>query len=225
MLVSVCVITFNHEKYIEQAIKSILSQETNFPIELVIGDDCSIDNTSKIILKYKKKYPKKIVYLRRKKNLGMMKNFIDTLKHCRGKYIAMCEGDDCWIDPNKLQKQVDFLENNLEFSISTHNVFIKDEITGKQHEWLGKQHRRVSTLKEILRYGSGGATCSLVIRSQAIKVLPAWFKSLPGGDWALQVLACKEGNLIYMLKPMAVYRRHEGGKTNVTKPDDLIRIY
>ena len=115
-LVSVCMITYNHEKYISQSIDGVLMQKTDFPIELVIGEDCSTDNTRNLCMEYKEKYPDKIKLLLPEKNLGMIQNFNATIQSCAGKYIALCEGDDYWIDPYKLQKQVDFLEANPDFS-------------------------------------------------------------------------------------------------------------
>ncbi len=121
MMLSVCMITYNHEKYIAQAIEGVLMQKTKFAFELIIGEDCSNDSTRIICNEYKEKYPGKIKLLLNEKNIGMMPNFIQTLKACKRKYIALCEGDDYWIDPNKLQKQVDFLENNPGYVISFHD--------------------------------------------------------------------------------------------------------
>jgi len=110
-------ITYNHENYIRDAIEGVLMQKTSFPIELVIGEDCSTDNTRAICIEYQQKYPEIIRLLLPEKNLGANKNFINTLAACKGKYIALCEGDDYWTDPYKLQKQVDFLENNPEYGL------------------------------------------------------------------------------------------------------------
>jgi glycosyltransferase involved in cell wall biosynthesis len=110
-------IAYNHEGFISEAINGVMMQQTNFPIELVIGEDCSTDNTRKICLEYKEKYPDKIRLLLPESNLGMMNNFLQTLRACTGKYIALCEGDDYWTDPYKLQKQVDFLEKNEKYGM------------------------------------------------------------------------------------------------------------
>jgi glucosyltransferase len=117
-------ITYNHEPYIKQAIESVLMQRCNFPIELVIGEDCSKDETNRICEEYAKDNPI-INLLTSLSNLGMMPNLIRTLDACNGKYIAMLEGDDYWIDPLKLQKQVDFLEANEEYGLccTDFNIF------------------------------------------------------------------------------------------------------
>ena len=111
-LVSVKMITYNHEPYIAQAIEGVLMQGTDFPIELIIGEDCSTDGTRNIVSYYQKKYPDIIRVITSDKNVGACKNGLRTDKACRGKYIAYCEGDDYWHHPLKLQKQVDYLESH-----------------------------------------------------------------------------------------------------------------
>lgn len=120
MLVSIAVITYNHEKYIQKALESILIQEVTFEYEIVIGDDCSKDNTRKIIEDYQKKYPQIIRVLERKQNLGATKNFYDVLLNCRGAYIALLEGDDYWTDKHKLQLQIDYMEHHPQCYGVTH---------------------------------------------------------------------------------------------------------
>jgi len=119
-------ITYNHEKFIREAIEGVLMQKTDFHFELIIGEDCSTDNTRNIVLEYASKYPDIIRPLLPQKNLGMFKNFVETLKVCKGKYIALCEGDDYWIDPLKLQKQVEYFKANQEAVICFTNRKIID---------------------------------------------------------------------------------------------------
>ena len=116
-MVSVHMITYNHEPYIAQAIEGVVKQETEYPFELIIGEDCSTDSTRKIVLEYQKKYPAIIRVIAWNKNVGMIKNGKKAISACRGKYIAICEGDDYWIDLLKLQKQVIFLENNPDYGL------------------------------------------------------------------------------------------------------------
>ena len=115
--VSVFMITYNHEKYIAEALDSILMQKTDFDFDIVIGEDCS---TRRIVLEYSRKYPDKIKLLLHNVNVGFISNLMYVLEACTGKYVAMCEGDDYWTDPFKLQKQVDFLEANKEYMLATH---------------------------------------------------------------------------------------------------------
>lgn len=111
-LVSVSMITYNHAAYIAQAIEEVLQQTTNFPFELVIGEDCSTDGTREIVFEYQKKHPNIIRVIASNNNVGAMKNGLRNVKACRGKYIAFCEGDDYWQSPHKLQKQADYLESH-----------------------------------------------------------------------------------------------------------------
>lgn len=117
ILCTVCVISYNQERFIQQTLDSILSQKTDFRFELLISDDASKDNTQKIIKEYELQYPNIIRNISRSKNVGSQKNFYSTMEEAKGKYIALCEGDDYWIDSNKLQKQVTFLEKNPEYGL------------------------------------------------------------------------------------------------------------
>jgi glycosyltransferase involved in cell wall biosynthesis len=116
-VVSICMITFNHGRYIKKAIEGVMLQKCSFAIELIIGDDCSTDETRSICCEFKNMFPTSINLLFQDKNLGMIPNFLNTLQGCKGKYIALCEGDDFWTSPYKLQKQVDFLENHKEYGL------------------------------------------------------------------------------------------------------------
>ncbi len=114
--VSIMVLAYNHGKYIREALESMVTQETNFKYEIVIGEDCSTDDTRQIIMEYYKKYPDLIVPLFRKKNLGATRNLTSTLRRCTGEYVAFMECDDFWIDPLKLQKQADFLDEHKDYA-------------------------------------------------------------------------------------------------------------
>jgi glycosyltransferase involved in cell wall biosynthesis len=128
-IVTVVMITYGHQNFIQGAIESVLMQKCDFDFELLISNDCSPDNTDKVIAQIIKNHPKSymINYINHEVNLGMISNFISTLKKAKGKYIAICEGDDYWTDPFKLQKQVDFLEVNLDYGLvhTNNKVFIE----------------------------------------------------------------------------------------------------
>ena len=132
MKVSVLVITYNHEKFIAQALDSVLMQETDFIYEIIVGEDCSSDQTRKIVLAYGEKYPDKVRLLLPEQNLGMMYNFITTYRACRGQYIAILEGDDYWTSDRKLQKQVDFLDSHQDCTACFHNVNVVYESDSKK---------------------------------------------------------------------------------------------
>lgn len=129
-MVSVCMITYGHEKYIKQAIEGVLMQECSFEVELVIANDCSPDNTDNIIKEIQKNNSRssRIKYIRQEKNIGMTANMLFALEHCKGSYIAFCEGDDYWTDPLKLQKQRDYFLSNpgTRLVYTDYNVYIQD---------------------------------------------------------------------------------------------------
>lgn len=114
--VSIMILAYNHEKYIREALDSVVMQQTNFKFEAIIGEDKSTDKTREIIREYQERYPDIIKPIFRKKNLGASKNVVSTLKQCTGEYVAFLECDDYWIDPLKLQKQVDYLESRPEYA-------------------------------------------------------------------------------------------------------------
>ncbi len=130
MTVSVLMLSYNHEKYIREAMQSVLMQQADFPFEVVICDDSSTDRTDEIISEIRDQHPGNSVikYFRHVKNIGMMQNLVFTLRQCTGKYIAVCEGDDYWTDPLKLQKQVDILEESPQHAmvITNRKVLYED---------------------------------------------------------------------------------------------------
>ena len=130
-LVSIVMVTYNHEEYISTAIESVLDQRTSYPYELVIGEDCSTDQTPHIVFDYFEKHPDRIRVITSKNNVGMRRNGLRLYESVRGKYIAFCEGDDCWQDPNKLQKQLDFLEHNPEYGLVCSNARSHNIRTGE----------------------------------------------------------------------------------------------
>lgn len=207
--VSVCMITFNHELYIKQAIESVFKQEGNFEIELVIGDDASTDRTVEIIKSIKPPSHVTLVPILRKVNLGMMQNFVQTLSQCEGKYIAMLDGDDYWIDPNKIQQQVDFLENNAHFAICFHPVKI-DSGSGKIVLDTVLKSQEISTIYDLAR-GNFMHTCSVVFRAGLFESFPDVFYKSTVGDYFLHMLNAQHGKIKRLPEAMGVYRVHSGG--------------
>ena len=171
-VVSVHMITYNHELYIAQAIEGVLMQETNFPIELVIGEDCSTDRTHEIVLEYQRKHPDIIKGIFRKKNVGSMPNFIDTFKHCKGKYIAICEGDDYWHHPQKLQEQVDYLEAHPECGL-VHSDGVRYIVENcKKIPYHSKKEKLLNNenvVKSMIEWDYYVITCSAVVRKDLIE--------------------------------------------------------
>lgn len=216
MKVSVLIITYNHEKFIAQALDSALMQKTSFDYEIVIGEDCSSDQTRKIVRQYHQKYPDKIRVLLPAQNLGMLKNFVNTFRACKGQYIALLEGDDYWTAPDKLQKQADFLDSHLECSTCFHNVnVIYSSSSQKSHPFHRNQLKKYFTLRDIVSKHFI-PTCSTMFRSGLFKDFPEWYYALSMGDWPLHVLNAEHGTAGYINELMGTYRVHEGGQWSLT---------
>lgn len=209
MKLSVLMITYNHEKYLAKAIDSALMQETDFEFEIVLGEDCSTDSTRSIVLEYLGKYPGRIKALLPEKNLGMMRNLIETFNCCEGEYIALLEGDDFWNSPHKLQRQVDVLDKNKDVSLCFHNTYLVDDDL-KVEKTSNVDQAEVTDIFDILQ-GWYIMTASMVFRKNAIGHLPDWFLNVRNGDYALQLLLANKGKIFYLDEPMASYRRHEAG--------------
>jgi glycosyltransferase involved in cell wall biosynthesis len=208
MMVSICMITYNHENYLKQTIEAILDQNTTFDFELVIANDNSPDKTSdlvnEIILNHKK--GNLIHFLDNSQNIGMMPNFANALKNCKGKYIALCEGDDYWTDKDKLQKQVTFLENNSEYALTFHKALVEEE--GKlSDDYITKEPKETSTIFD-LAHGNYIHTCTVMYRNNLFTKFPKYFYKSPIGDYFLHMLNSQYGKIYYMKDIMAVYRVH-----------------
>jgi len=216
--VSVHVITYQHVNYIEDCLKGILMQKTNFPIEIVIGEDESEDGTREICKKYAEEYPNKIRLFLRDRNKSVLKengqttyfNGKLTLKTCRGKYIALCEGDDYWTDPLKLQKQVDFLEKNPDCSLCFHaSKSIRNN--NPENYSIHKPKKLPADNKFEMKHailGGGGfmATNSMLFFKEYIEERPEWMNEAPVGDLPLMLLLASKGKIGYIDDVMSVYR-------------------
>jgi glycosyltransferase involved in cell wall biosynthesis len=204
MLVSICMITYNHEPFIRQAIEGVLMQKINFPYELIIADDCSKDKTPAICSEYANKY-QQIRLIQTNSNIGMLPNFSKTLKACRGKYIALCEGDDYWTDPFKLQKQVDCLEQNPKAVFCFTSIL---ELNRVNELRLIRQelNKSVYSIEDfILNQDYIGAATFLF---KNIIYIPDWIYKLKTGDKFLIFQLAAIGESVYIDEPTAVYRNN-----------------
>lgn len=216
ILVSVWMITYNHEKYISDALDSVLSQKVNFNFEIVIGDDHSLDQTTQILKDYQKNNPKLIKLILQKKNVGMIANQNVTFKACRGKYIAMLEGDDFWTDPNKLQMQVEMMLKNPACHLSFHPV------NETKHGRILSRHsfrNKIFSVRNVIK--GGGYYCptaSLMLNRAVVEQLPRFLCEAPAGDYYLQILGSINGGALYINKVMATYRiESEGSWSELVK--------
>lgn len=214
VLVSICVVTYNHKDYIKQCLDGILMQQTNFPIEIILGEDESSDGTREICKDYAKKHPDIIkLFLRKREDVIYINgrptgrfNFMENLKESKGKYIALCEGDDYWTDPLKLQKQVDFLEMNQNYNICFHKVKILYQEEGViKIDNIAREVIDTTNVNDLAN-GNFIHTPSVVLRNNFD--LPEWFSKSPIGDWTLYMIAIKDRKIKKIEDIMAVYRVH-----------------
>ncbi len=208
-------ITYGHEKFIGEAIEGVLMQRGDFEIELVIANDCSPDNTDEIVHEIIKNHPKSnwINYTRHSYNKGMMANFTWALNQAKGKYIALCEGDDYWTDTYKIQKQYDFLESNPGYFLCAHRVIEKE----------GDNFSDVLTKKieyKFIDFSASGSCNGIYTSSMMFRntegildvFLEDWTLKLDGGDLLILFLSTYNGQKVkLMLEVMGVYRIHDGG--------------
>lgn len=216
--VQVICCVFNQVEFIKDALNGFVKQKTNFPFEVLVGDDCSTDGTSDIIAEYAMKYPNIIKHIKRNKNLGAQANSFDLLTRVNADYLALCEGDDYWIDENKLQNQVDFLEKNKHLN----GVFCKTQILkepevmhwnsdfyfpkdekGNQY-WPSNLKKSIVQMKDVLP--GIIATSSILYRYNKKFKYPEWFKTVIAGDRPMHCFMIKDGSFGYLDKVMSVYR-------------------
>jgi glycosyltransferase involved in cell wall biosynthesis len=222
-LLSILCITYNHEMYIAQAIDSFLMQKTDFQFEIVIGEDCSRDGTLPILESYKRLHPSLIKIITSEYNVGFVENFRRTLGKCKGKYIAICEGDDYWVDEFKLQIQVNFLENNSDYVITYHDAYQFSESARSTTPQLLNEFQRDATQDELL-LGRPISTLTVCFRNVILEIPPE-FNSTPILDLCLWSLLAKFGKGKYLqnIKP-AAYRAHEGGVFSAQTSRNKIRM-
>lgn len=214
--VSACIITYNQESFIRKCLEGAVSQVVNFDYEIIIGDDCSSDNTKQICIEYSTKYPNLIKYTKRNNNLGMIGNWIATISECEGKYIALCEGDDYWTDPYKLQKQVDFLEANPDYSIcwTKYKVLKQSEkdLVIEEPDWISNinsgKNFHIDLNNVFTPYCTMTLTC--MFKSETLD-LSVFKKMKYSKDNTLYALCLSKGSGMLLNFYGAVYRLHNGG--------------
>ncbi len=222
MKLSAVMITYNHERFIAQALESILAQKVNFDYEIVVGEDCSTDRTRDILMEFHRRFPDKIVPLLRDKNLGPMNNLVATLAACRGRYLGLLEGDDYWTCEHKLQRQVDFLDAHPDHAICCHRVQVLDEMGTSHASVLPGRPPGSYTLEDLLQ-GNFIMSCTVVYRRDLSVELPSWFRKVNPSDWPLMALAARSGKISLMDEVMAVYRVHSGGMWSARPRADRLR--
>ncbi|WP_375470714.1 glycosyltransferase [uncultured Nostoc sp.] len=185
-------------------------QKVGFEYELVIGEDCSTDNTRQIVIEYQRKYSDKIRLLLPEVNLGAHKNFLNTFKACQGQYLAILEGDDYWTSNEKLQKQVDFLDKNLDFAICFHNVLVFWQDNSHSPAIFLHNQPKTSTIENLL-INNFISTPSVMYRAGLVQEFPDWFYEQSMGDWTFHILNAQHGKIGYIDEVMSAYRVHAKG--------------
>jgi len=229
--VSVVMVTYNHAPYIEEAISSILAQ--NFPgmLELVIGEDCSTDGTANIVRRFHQNHPDKIKLITSEKNVGADANFRRCILSCTGEFIALCEGDDFWNDPEKLNKQIGIMLSNADVGAvhSDFNHTILRKNTWRTVEAFRSRHRQAivgGRILEKLIVNNFIQTCTLCMRAQIARdyfSLPLPLASYAVGDWPLCIFASKKNEITYIDEPLATYRKTPGSILNRGYDNDMSR--
>ncbi|UDQ96958.1 glycosyltransferase [Lentisphaerota bacterium WC36G] len=212
---TILLITYNHEKTIEQSINSILEQKTNFEFIINVLDDASTDNSSNIVASYVAKYPSKIKYTLRKKNVGVVQNIFQGIKDVKTQYYATCEGDDYWCDENKIQMQVDFLDNNSDYSFSGHNTIFKSN-NGEERKIFSEESYTIkSTYSMPLKFSNKNFVkvhpSSRVYRTSCIDFANLKFPDSIIWDSCSYWYFLAKGKLHYIDKVMSIYQYTEDG--------------
>lgn len=235
-LVSICCICYNHSLYINDCLDGFLIQKTSFDFEILIHDDASTDNTAQIIQEYEEKYPKLVKAIYQSENQyskGVRPINKFNFERAKGKYIAMCEGDDYWTDPLKLQKQVDFLEDNSDFVMSIHNATFVNLFNGTNYAF-NKNMRKEQTIyvKDVLLKSWFTPTASFLFRNNPIIVseLEKW--NGVNGDMVILFVNATLGKIYYSDEIMSVYNSGTPSSlalTRINKPklmfDKKMRLY
>lgn len=212
--ITALIVTYNHERYIRQALDSVLIQETNFPFEVIVSEDRSTDSTADIVQSYVEHWPDKISFIRSSVNLRDNEVLLRAMRVARGKYITFLDGDDYWVSPNKLQAQYDFMEAHPDCAITYHDVerVTDDGEVIRVMKGLGRR----GTIEDLIQ-GNFLGTCSVMVRHAALADIPDWVRDMPAGDWPLYLLAARSGFVDHIDGLVSRYRIH-GDSYWATRP-------
>jgi glycosyltransferase involved in cell wall biosynthesis len=213
-MISICVITYNQEKYILKTLESIQNQVFNVDFEVIISNDKSTDNTHQVIKNFidNSAIKDKIQYYNLETNLGVMKNLDFVFNKAKGKYIALCEGDDYWTDENKLKSQFEFMEANSEYSCVFHDSIIVDENNNYISDFNTFKPKNPIAAKDIISKGGNLAfTASMFFKNY--RDYPEFIFNANSGDRALRLFLMTKGKFHFIDTKMCAYRKHSNGIT------------
>ncbi len=217
MKVSVLMLTYNQEVYIDEAIRSVMLQQCDFAYELVIGEDCSTDDTLAHCKAWQQKHPGQIRIVKQAVNIGLARNFVESYKALRGQYVAICEGDDWWCSPYKLQRQVDWMEAHPSYSCCFHRVINYYQDTNIKSLSNGGQKSEMTILD--LAASNTISNVSALFRRELFGEMPQWMQEVSTYDYAIHLMNAEYGPIHYMKTPMAVYRQHSNAIWSRTGQD------
>ncbi|MDA9120662.1 glycosyltransferase [Flavobacteriales bacterium] len=214
-LVSACIITYNQQDYIAEAIKGALMQELDEPYEIVVSDDCSTDDTPKIIRELAKSDPR-IRVIERSKNLGMHLNWLEAINACSGEFIALCEGDDYWTDNRKLSKQLAVFQNDASVSccFSDSSLLAEKSVNLRFNSYLQENEVDLTRTRfgiNELSVSNFIPTCTVMFRKDGMLQLPDEYFQSPYADWFVHLHNAIKGDFYLILEKTASYRLHENG--------------
>lgn len=237
-LVSACVITYNQALFLKQCLDGVVTQNLDIDYEIIIGDDASTDDTQKICEDFQSRFPNKVKYFRRDKNLGVIGNWLETIFDCKGKYIAICEGDDYWTDPFKLQKQVDLFRKYDNIALCFHDAsilydgfsatFAEDNVSSTYYSGPKSRPKPIGIVgaEHFVKVSASVPTCSIMFKSQIIGILKHQYllsrsdnKKIYSVDLMLLFAALSVGPAAYIDGNMAVYRKNPGGISVTSKTE------
>lgn len=216
-LVSICCLTYNHEDFIEETIDSFLMQKTNFPFEIIIGEDCSKDKTLTLIEQYKSKFPSLIKLITSENNVGGHENWLRTHDAAQGDYIAYCEGDDYFIGSNRLQLCFDTMKKDQEISfvfgpaVRFNNETKKEKLRNK---YSNETAARIDLNWVLMKGGGFYPSSTAFFKKSVVSDLPGWFHKHCTGDYPLAVRAALLGKIHYIDEVLSAYRVHGKSMTN-----------
>lgn len=210
---SVLLVTYNHERYIHQALQMLLKQQVDASVELVVADDQSSDATLEIIREYENKDARfHFKYLDSTTNLGVTRNYERAFAACTGTYVAVLEGDDYWVCPTKLKRQIDFLEAHWECDLCSVNyfVYVEDRSQFTARTAIGTGYRLVSA-RELIADNIVGNFSTCMYRKSALDALPHDLFRLKSYDWIVNICIARQSLIGFLEEPMSVYRLHSSG--------------
>lgn len=224
-LLSIACTTYNHARYLSEALRGFLMQETDFPFEIIIHDDASTDGTQEIIAAYAKRYPRIIRTVLQTVNQYSQgrTSALVAFSHCRGSYIAFCEGDDYWTDPNKLRLQVNMMRSNPAITLTFHDCLLRKEARGgRTNERACLLEKTTFTLEDIVQRDWFIPSQSMVFRADALPQ-SAWMHRVFGLDWAMHLLLAEQGEIHYIDRIMGVYRIN-GASISASRPPGFFQV-